>query len=174
MRAGRTITTAGADEVVVWLELGPLPGRIHIDGDGLTESFPLPIGTSDVVALFRRDPPTEGELETAIELIEEAVMPLVKRMPNGAVLVAASDLVRELVNWSTGSKASLVASLDAVEARFEQMALAARRGAWSREVVMDPSTCAGLLILREFMHHAGFDRIEVRKKVTPMAGKEGV
>ena len=172
MRAGRTITTAGAEEVVVWLELGPLPGRIRIDGDGLTESFLLPISTSDVLALFRRDPPTEGELEIAIEWIEGAVMPLAKKVPPGAVLVATSDLVRELVDLSTGSVASLVASLDAVEARFGQMALAARRGAWSREVVMDSSTCAGLLILREFMHHAGFDRIEVRAGVTPIPSKE--
>ena len=159
------MTATSGHEVVVWLELGPSPGRIRVDGDGSTGTFPLPVGTSEVVALFRRDPPTEGELEIAIELIEEAVMPLAKQVPRKAVLVAASDLARDLVMFSTGSAAGHGASLDAVEGRFEQLALAARRGAWSREVHMDSSFAAGLLILREFMHHAGFDRIELRDAV---------
>lgn len=156
------MTTKSAHEVVVWLELGSSHGRIRADGDGSTVIFPLPVGTSNVIALFRRNPPTESELEIAIEVIEEAVMPLAKNMPQGAVLVAASHLARKLVSLSTGSSTSDVASLEAVEARFEEMALAARRGAWSREAQMDSSLSAGLLILREFMHHAGFNRIELR------------
>lgn len=166
------MTTTNAHEVVVWLELGPSPGRIRVEAGGSTAIFPLPVGTSEVVALFRRNPPTEGELEVAIEVIEEAVMPLAKKVPQGAVLMAASDLARELVSLSTGSAASHVASLDAVEARFEQMALAARRGAWSREVQMDSSLSAGLLILREFMHHAAFDRIERQDGVASSASEK--
>jgi hypothetical protein len=166
------VTAAGADEVVVWLELGPSSGRICVAGGGATEIFPLPVGTFDVVALFRREPPTEGELESAIELIENAVMPLAKKLPRGSVLVAANDLVLKLANLSTGCAASQAASLDAVEAQFEQIALAARRGAWSRELQIDPSLCAGLLILREFMHHASLDRIELRNGVASRAGEK--
>ncbi|MDB5954110.1 hypothetical protein [Ramlibacter sp.] len=157
--------TQGKGKAVVWLELVASSGRIRVAADGSTDTFPLPIGTSAVAALFRRDPPTEGELETAIELIEEAVMPLAIKVPRGAVLVACSERARELVNLSTGSGARNVASLDAVEASFEQMALAVRRGAWSRELRMDASLCAGLLILREFMHHTGFGGIEVRDAI---------
>jgi hypothetical protein len=166
------MNTTGGKELVVWLELGPASGRIRVDGDGSTEIFPLPVGTTDVIALFRRDPPTEGELEIAIELIEDAVMPLARKLPRKSVLVAANDLALKLVNLSTGCAASHCASLGAVEVRFEQMALAARRGAWSRELHLDSSLSAGLLILREFMHHAGFDRIELRDGVTSMAGKK--
>lgn len=90
------MTTQGAHEVVVWLELGPAAGRIRVDR----------------------------------------------------------------------------ASLDALEARFEQMALAARRSAWSREFHMDSFLAAGLLILREFMHHAGFDRIELRGGDERVDGEE--
>jgi exopolyphosphatase/pppGpp-phosphohydrolase len=169
LEAGGIMKSGGAGDAVVWLELLASAGRIRVDLDASTGAFPLPIGTSAVSALFRHDPPTEGELESAIELVEEAVMPLAKKMPRGSVLVASSERARELVNLSTGSVTSHVASLDAVESRFEQMALAARRGAWSREVRMDPSVCAGLLILREFMHHSGFDRIEVRDGVAFVA-----
>jgi hypothetical protein len=165
------MTATGADEVVVWLEIGPSSGCIRAAGGGSTEIFPFPVGTADVLALFRHDPPTEGELEIAIELIEDAVMPLAKTLPRGSVLVAGNDLVLKLAHLSTGCVASQAASLDAVEAQFEQIALAARRGAWSRELQIDPSLCAGLLILREFMHHASFDRIELRNGVASRAGE---
>jgi hypothetical protein len=156
------LATIGAHEAVVSLELETSHGRILVDRDGSTEIFRLPVGTSDVVVLFRRDPPTEGELEIAIELIEASVMPLTKKLPPDGTLVAAGDLTRELACVSTGSRSSVAASRDAVESQFEQIALAARRGAWSREVHMTLSLAAGLLILREFMQHAGFDRIELR------------
>jgi hypothetical protein len=165
------MTATGAYEIVVWLEIGLSSGRIRAAGGGSTGIFPLPVGTADVLALFRHDPPKEGELEIAIELIEDAVMPLAKKLPQGSVLVAANDLVLKLVKLSTGCAASHAASLDAVEAQFEQIALAARRGAWSRELHIDPSLCAGLLILREFMHHAGYDRIELRNGVASRAGE---
>jgi hypothetical protein len=165
------VTAASADEVVVCLEMGPYSGRIGAAGGGSTEIFSLPVGTSGVVALFRHDPPTEGELERAIELIEDAVMPLATRLPRGSVLVAGNDLVLKLAKLSTGCAASHAASLAAVEVQFEQIVLGARRGAWSRELQIDPSLCAGLLILREFMHHAGFDCIELRDSVASMAGE---
>lgn len=159
------MTTIGAPEVVVWLELESSSSRLRVDQDGATKSLPLPVGTSHVVALFRRDPPTEGELEAAIQLIEDAVMPLAKLMLPAYVLVAASELAHKLVGLIAGSTARQVVWLDAVEARFEQVALAASRGAWSPGDGLDPSLAAGLLILREFMHHAGFDSIELRGDV---------
>jgi hypothetical protein len=146
----------------VWLELGASAGRIRVERNGATDELPLPIGTSIVSALFRRDPPRESELEAAIDLIEQAVMPLAKVMPRQAVLVAGNELARKLVSAGTGSDGTRVALLDAVEARFELLALAAARGMWSRDNRMDSSDSAGLLILREFMHHAGFERIELR------------
>ena len=154
------MTVADSHDGVVWLELEAADGRIRIEVDGATDEYPLPTGTSAVSALFKRDPPTQAQLELAIEVVEEAVMPLAKRIRRPAVLVAASDLARKLIALSTGSGTSHAASLDAVEARFEQLALAARRGAWPGESRMDVPVSAGLLILREFMHHAGFDRIE--------------
>ena len=159
-----------ADRVVVRLELGTGAGRIRVERSGAAADYPLPVGTAAVSALWRREPPNEGELEAAIDLVEEAVMPLAKAIPGRAVLVAGDEMARMLVGVSTGCDASQAASLDAVEARFGQLALAAQRGAWTREDRMDPSTSAGLLILRELMHHAGFERIELRAADDALAG----
>jgi hypothetical protein len=148
---------------VIWLELGASASRIRIERNGATNDLPLPIGTSIVSALFQRDPPRESELEAAIDLIEQAVMPLAKVMPRQAVLVAGNELARNLASASTGSDGSRFALLVAVEARFEQLAQAAGRGMWDRDNRMDSAIAAGLLILREFMHHSGFERIELRE-----------
>jgi hypothetical protein len=148
---------------IIWLELSASASRIRVERNGVTDELPLPIGTSMVSALFRRDPPGESELEAAIDLIEQAVMPIAKVIPAQSVLVAGNELARKLVSESTGSDGSRVAFLGAVEARFELLALAAGRGVWSGDNRMDSSVSAGLLILREFMHHAGFERIELRE-----------
>jgi hypothetical protein len=52
-------------------------------------------------------------------------------------------------------------SIAAIEALFEQIAMAARRGFWAGDQRMDGPTAAAVLIVREFMHHLGFERIEL-------------
>jgi exopolyphosphatase/pppGpp-phosphohydrolase len=157
------MTASTSPASVAWLELGARAGRIRVDKGGTTHEFPVPIGLCTVAELFRRNPPHESELEAAIDLVEDAVMPLAKVLRGQAVLVAGDALSRRVAIFSTGSDTSQAASLQAVEGQFEQLAMAARRGAWSGGLRMDSSLAAGLLILRELMHHAGFDRIELRE-----------
>lgn len=155
------MTTPVSSRRVVRLDLGADSSRVWVEEEGRSNELVLPIGTSDVSALFLRDPPRETELEAAIDVVEEAVMPLAKLIPPQAILVAGNASARQLVGLSTGTSKSRAAALDAIEAQFELLALAARRGAWTGENHPAPALSAGLLILREFMHHIGFDRIEL-------------
>jgi exopolyphosphatase/pppGpp-phosphohydrolase len=143
------------------LELGETAGCIHVDANGLLRSHALPIGTSSLTGIFHRDPPTEADLEIAIDLTEEAVMPLAKLLPAGAVLLAGDSLTRRVAVLAVGSDDIDAVSITAVEDLFEQVAMAARRGFWAGGQRIDGDTAAGALILREFMHHLGFDRMEV-------------
>jgi hypothetical protein len=149
---------AGAPEITIRLELGSASGRVRIDAATASASreIPLPVGTT---GLFRNDPPRESEIEFAIERVEQAVMPLAKLLPHDAVLCAGDAFVRHLGETAAGSDNVDAVSVVAVEALFEQLAMAARRGLWSSDQCMDSRTAAGVLILREFMHHLGFDRI---------------
>jgi exopolyphosphatase/pppGpp-phosphohydrolase len=142
------------------LELGETAGIVRVDANGASEVVVLPIGTSSLTGIFHRDPPTEAEIEIAIELTEEAVMPLAKLLPTGAILVAGNALTRRVAALAAGSKDIDAVAIAAVEGLFEQLAMAARRGFWAGEQRMDGATAAGTLILREFMHHLGFDHIE--------------
>jgi hypothetical protein len=148
----------GASGIVVRLELGGASGCVRFDADGLAREIELPLGTS---GLFRGDPPSEAEIESAIDRTEEAVMPLGKVLPATATLRAGDAMTRRVAALAAGTEDADVVSIAAIEALFEQLAMAARRGLWAGEQRMDGPTAAAVLILREFMHHLGFDRIEV-------------
>ena len=122
----------------------------------------MPIGSSVVAQLFRSDPPTERELESAIDLVEEAVMPLAKEVPPGSALIAGDALTCEVAALSAGDQAVDRVSIDAVEGLFDQLARAGRRGTWVGTARMDATVAAAVVILREFMHHAGFRSIQLR------------
>jgi hypothetical protein len=144
--------------VVVSLDLGSTAGRVRVDADGASQAYHLPVGTSGI---FRSDPPREAEIESAIDLVEDAVMPLAKLLPAGATLVAGNAMTRRVAGLAAGSGDADSVSIAAVEALFEQLAMGARRGFWAGEERMDIALAAGVLIVREFMHHLGFNSIEL-------------
>jgi hypothetical protein len=148
-----------ASGTVVRLALGSTAGMVYVDSDGAAREFSLPVASS---TLFRGDPPSEAEIESAIERVEEAVMPLAKLLPRGAVLRAGDASVRHTAAMAAGSDEVDAVSIAAVEALFEQLAMGARRGFWAGEQRMDRQAAGAVLVLREFMHHLGFERIELR------------
>ncbi|MCM2252249.1 MAG: hypothetical protein NDJ19_07815 [Ramlibacter sp.] len=150
-----------ANRGIVQLELGAGAGHVGIIAADAGRKLPLPIGSSHLVRLFRRDPPRPVDLEEAIEVTEDAVMPLARLLPPDSVLRADDPLTRQVALRAAGSDAVQSVSLDAIEALFGQLADAAQRGFWSGELRLDPTEAAALVILREFMHHAGFDSIEL-------------
>jgi hypothetical protein len=135
--------------------------RVCFQLGGEVKEMPLGI---EPAALFRRDPPLEADLERAIDVVEEAVMPLAHLMPESPMLVAGDDVARSLVRLSLGEgvAADQCATLEAIEALFEQLALAARRGVWPGDLRRDPLLSASLVILREFMHHSGLRHVATR------------
>lgn len=151
-----------ANRSIVQLELGAGAGRVGIIADDARRELPLPVGTSQLTRRFRRDPPRPVDLEEAIEVTEDAVMPLARLLPTDSVLRANDPLTRLVALRAAGSDAAQRVSLDAIEALFGQLADAAQRGFWSGELRLDATTAAALVILREFMHHAGFGSIELR------------
>lgn len=149
------MNTPERQEVAIYLEPGRVESRLRVSQASGFRDVPLGVGTAEVAALFRRDPPLEADLEAAIDLIEEAVMPLAKHM-TGKVLIAGNEVTRAVANMSTGAgETRTEASIEAVEGLFTLLASASRRGAWPREMSLTPDHSAALIILREFMHHAG-------------------
>jgi exopolyphosphatase/pppGpp-phosphohydrolase len=155
--------TATAARNTVRLELAETAGCVRVDANGSVELLSVPIGITSLTSIFQRDPPTEAEIEIAIDLTEQAVMPLAKLLPAGAVLLAGNPLTLRVAALAAGSRDIDAVSIAAVEGLFEQVAIAARRGFWAGEQRMDGATAAGALILRELMHHLGFDHIELPK-----------
>ena len=60
------------------LSLGDSQSRVQITGaDGVSQTFPQALGLNAMTpGPFRRDPPTPLELEQAIMVVEDALMPL--------------------------------------------------------------------------------------------------
>jgi hypothetical protein len=117
----------------------------------------LPVGPRGLAdAVLLHDPPTPAELERAIDVIEDALT--ASRLPQAerGELPTADALILAL----PGMKCASGLTRDAVEALFQRLA--------SRSLGMpipiaelppEREFAAALIILRECMHHLGFDRI---------------
>lgn len=122
------------------------------------ETVTLPVGLRDLAEdVLRHEPPTPSELERAIDVVEDALSG--SRLAHGArgELVTAEPVLLRLPGLDVP-----VASLARhdVESLFQGLA--------SRALGMPASAVgsthgreatAAIIILRECMHHLGFDRI---------------
>lgn len=145
----------------VRLELDAASSLVLVHAAGVLREHSLPLGTSEVARLFRSDPPRPTELEHAIDIIEEAVMPLAKLLPPGSVLRAGDELTRRVIARSLRDHGTGVAEIAAVEGLFDQLARAALRGTWAGSIPMDANLSAAVVIVREFMHHTGFQSVRL-------------
>jgi hypothetical protein len=141
------------------LELASSEGLVKVVEAGATRELRFATGSVAVARRFRSDPPSESDLESAIEVVEEAVMSLVRKLPSGASLVCGDALTDEVAALSAGDRLVTEVSIDAVETLFDQLARAAQRGSWAGTTRVDATLAAAVLILREFMHHGGFKSI---------------
>jgi len=113
---------------------------------------------------FSHTPPSAAELESAIELVEEAVMPARTMVAEGSTLYTADAGIRQIA-LAAGLEAQpeMQLSLGDVEQTFGRLAaLALGRPASQDDLPGDPAFAATLLILRECMQHLGFDHIVIR------------
>ena len=137
------------------LQLGPQRTTLTIEP---AAGLAVEIGYRSVrERFFRHDPPTPGELESAIDAIEDALMASPARRVDGGTLVVSDDVKRQLPGLLPDGAET---TLEDVEARFQRLA-SASLGHPGALVTMPlgPEAAAALVILRECMHHLGYARL---------------
>ena len=129
---------------------------LEFDGSG---AVTLSVGARGLAEdVLRHDPPTPAELERAIDLVEDALTASRLARADRGALVTADALLRALPGLAT-QDASL--TRDAVEALFQRLASRALGMPMAAaELPHGRDIAAALLILRECLHHLGFDRVE--------------
>jgi hypothetical protein len=107
---------------------------------------------------FRHDPPTPLELEQAIDEVEDALTATRLASAERGALVTADPHVRALPGLAVAG-ASL--TRDGVEMLFQQLAsVALGQPRALAGFATSGEAAATLLILRECMHHLGFDAVQ--------------
>lgn len=113
---------------------------------------------------MRHNPPLPLELEQAIEITEDVVMPLARVVAGGTDLVVqgpGATVLAQLMTTAEGPQS--VYPLDRIEDRFNQLVEVSQgRPATLSDGPIHPSAFAAMLNLREFMHHLRFERVSIR------------
>ncbi|CAM4067268.1 hypothetical protein [Paracidovorax anthurii] len=164
------------------LQAGPLAGSaitvLHIGAAHSsiasgTGPQPHVLRTLDVgsyataAACLRHQPPTGAEVEQAIAVVEDAVMPVRAVLPAGSALYTAdADIRRIALQAGIPAQPEMQLPLEALERVYQRMASRAMGGApqGSDAVEDDPAFIATLVILRECLHHLGFEGISIRSE----------
>jgi hypothetical protein len=143
----------------VHLSIGALETTVRVEQPGQAPIVRrLALGTQRPGGpAFTQHPPVAVALEAAIAGVEDEVMPLARQVPPGGHLVTQDALAASL-----GMNSQERLELDLIEQRFNTLADAAM-GSRSAAGALpaDPRYAGYLLILREFMHHVGFDALHV-------------
>jgi exopolyphosphatase/pppGpp-phosphohydrolase len=145
---------------------------LHIGEDQTAIAFGTDAEPEDVLVLsigsnrtavdfFKHTPPTPGEMETAIMVVEDEVTRAGKLLTGHPTLFTKDVSIRELALIAgVSDQPEMILSLEAVEQTFDLLAsLVMGRPASSAGIPTNPTFAATLLILREFMHHLQFESI---------------
>ena len=168
------------------LALGPERGRryhgrvtepvvhLKVDGDDVRFAVASKIihagSLRKVRDALKHEPPRAEELEAAIDIIEEFIMPVVRELPAGGQLVSSSEAMLDVVRAIGGSAREIrhsrasgnPVSVEEVEALFNRLAdVATGMPAETLGVPVSRSFATHLLLLREVMHHGGFAGMRV-------------
>jgi hypothetical protein len=148
------------------LAIGDQHTRVAVEGGPAPAiDLNLGIGVSQLTSSpARHAPPSEQELESAIAVVEDAVMPLAKVLPPATKLVSSDAIASRLLSLVQPAKAQGpgVLALEEVEHVFGELAaVSLGRPAASSGVPTDAAFVFYVLILREFMHHLAFTEISV-------------
>ena len=145
----------------------PAATRLRLDAQRTTltaESAPeveLAVGARGIAdRFFRHDPPTPFEMEQAIDIVEEAITGSRLQHAERGELVTNDPLLREWVAAGSPQGDGMRLTRDEVEAIFQRLASASL--GHPRALAGLPTgrdAAAALLILRECMHHLGYDGI---------------
>lgn len=109
--------------------------------------------------VFRHDTPTPAELEQAIDQVEDALMATgLRQAARGHLVTGDAALMAPLGVRSSGE----IATRDEVEMAFQRLAsVALGQPLPTGTAPLGREHAATLLILREFMHHLGYEGVRV-------------
>lgn len=139
------------------LEFGPTETTLSSDDGGVIQLGPSPAALAQ--ACFRHHQPTAAELERAIDSVEDALMAAKLPRAHDALLTTAEPVLCQLAGLDIVGN---ILGRDAIEALFQQLASIALSMPAPRSLTFtDRDSAAALLILRECMHHLGFDAIRI-------------
>lgn len=128
-----------------------------------TSKIVLAVGAQGIAdSFFRHDPPLALEIEQAIDAVEDALMSSRLQHAERGGLVTDEPLLQAWVSGSHPQSTDTRLTRDEVEAIFERLATASlgRPGALV-DLPTERTAAAALLILRESMHHLGFDSVRI-------------
>jgi hypothetical protein len=113
---------------------------------------------------FRHEPPAPGELENAIQAVEDEVSRARALIAPDARLYTGDAAIREIALLAgAAGGADLLLNIEAAEQMFDRMAaISMGRPAGQDTLPAGAAFRATLLILREFMHHLQFQSITLK------------
>ena len=129
---------------------------LYIDNGRLIKNSELPLGSERIIRdFFKRDVPSEAEVEYAINFIEDELMSD-KDLINGGEKLYLPGEMTTLLNLREEKDESL--SRQTVEEIFTTYALVSMgRSPVYDSVDMNRENYAKLLVLREILHHLNFE-----------------
>jgi exopolyphosphatase/pppGpp-phosphohydrolase len=111
---------------------------------------------------FKQFPPAPGEVENAIQVVEDEVMPLHKLLIPNSNLYTLDEKIREIAVLAVFKeyKPGMILERTDMERVFNRLAAIISGRPASQDVLPTATTFAStILILREVMHHLGFPDI---------------
>jgi len=144
------------------LENDRIEWGVQPSGDAATP-MPMQLGYRTLADdILHSWPPTGGELEHAIEIVEDEIMRSGARaMPGVRLAVSGGPIAQLLVRLRASSLSSSAAVPQAtVEQAFQDLAaVSLGRPASAVDPARSRDEAAALLILRELMHHLGIEDV---------------
>ena len=135
-----------------------------IEGGHVVLQQELQLGTASLARQWMRDtPPTPLEIENAIEVTEDVVMPLAAKLARTEQLqLSGSGAALILQGVGAAPDAPLHWSLDEVEVIFNRIAMVSQgRPSGQEALPTAPELYAAMVILRECLHHLRFTGVMV-------------
>jgi exopolyphosphatase/pppGpp-phosphohydrolase len=151
-----TVIHIGAAQTAVASGAGTEPATIMM----------LAIGSQKTSSeYFKHNPPTAGELENAIMVVEDEVTRARTMTACDSTLFTFDAAILEVaLNSGVSNSLNLIVTRDAIERTFDRFAQVTLGSSASHQgIPASTAFAATLLILREFMHHLQFSSINVKK-----------
>ena len=137
------------DKVLIWLGIEATQTRIVTGSESRHTLLCLPIGSRQLGSWQPQHTPlTPFDLELAIALVEDTLMPLAARVQGELPLLVLAPALSEFPARLSG---------ELVERRFGELAARAEGDPLAPPGEQSIAYSLCLLILREWMHHLGFN-----------------